>query len=80
LAPYAAIRISCAKHAPIKNAGNRIKIGMTRENVQMIYGPPHSRYIDHERREIWFYYCDCLGWWAVGVRFDEGGQVENTWW
>ena len=80
LIPYALIRVKCALHPPIKGAGDRIKNGMTREKVQKMYGQPHERSTDHKGREVWYYYCDCLGQWIVGVQFDEDGRVESSWW
>jgi hypothetical protein len=56
----------------------RVKFGMTRDEVRQAIGEPASKQPWHDR-EIWQYFQSMFGWESFWVEFDANGLVVSDW-
>jgi hypothetical protein len=56
---------------------NKIKKGMTRDEVEAILGTPHEQF-KRDEEERWYYWLDSFGMGYFGVHFGPDGRVEGT--
>lgn len=56
---------------------NKIKQGMTRDEVEAVLGRPHEQF-KQDDGESWYYWLDSFGIGYFGVRFDPDGRVAGT--
>lgn len=58
----------------------RIVVGMTREEVLAVLGPPHERYSGTGAEETWCYRCYALNVSTYAIYFDGHGRVSDDDW
>ena len=78
--PPVALRITHGNF-PIRSSDmDKVREGMTADEVQAILGTPHERHPSGDGEATWYYYCDSFGLAALGIGFGPDGRVKNTWW
>ena len=70
-------RLDTSTHTNGGFPGDKIKEGMSRDEVRAILGPPHQRKKNHDR-ETWTYWSDAYDGYAVTVDFGPDGRVTNS--
>jgi hypothetical protein len=77
LLPPHVVRIMYGNYPLGSYPNNKIKEGMTRDEVEAILGSPHERH-KRDDEESWYYWLDSFGIGYFGVRFGPEGQVTGT--
>jgi|SRR5579872_1358766 len=57
---------------------NKIKEGMSKEEVESLLGPPHERNDRSDGSASWYYWIDSFGINWFGVQFGTDGRVTST--
>ena len=76
-AAHHTIRLDNGTHRLGSYPGDKIKVGMSGDEVKAILGPPHQRQKDIDR-ETWIYWSDSYGGYRFGVEFGADGHVTGT--
>ncbi len=71
-----AVRLDNGTHPLGSYPGNKIREGMSGDEVKAILGPPHQRNKNNDR-ETWIYWTESYGGYWVGVDFGPDGRVTN---
>ncbi len=77
LGPPHVVRLVYGNYPIGRYPNNKIREGMTTDEVAAILGPPHER-MKSGGAESWYYWIDSFGMGWFGVRFGSNGRVIGT--